>query len=46
MSSPWTGLEEAIWGAGIKIFMIVWIIFVPIAITARLERIIRLLEDK
>ena len=39
-------LQDAIWGVGIKIFLVVWIIFVPIAITARLERIIKLLEDK
>ncbi|MCK5215358.1 MAG: hypothetical protein KAR05_08400 [Candidatus Omnitrophica bacterium] len=40
------GLEEAIWHVGLKIFLLVWIIFVPIAITARLERIIKLLEEK
>ena len=40
------GIEEAIWYVGIKIFLLVWIIFVPVAITARLERIIKLLEDK
>jgi len=39
-------VEEAIWVVGIKIFLVVWIIFVPVAITARLERIIRLLEEK
>jgi hypothetical protein len=39
-------LQELIWYAGIKIFLVVWIIFVPIAITNRLERIIKLLEDK
>jgi hypothetical protein len=37
-------LEEVIWYVGIKIFLLVWIIFVPIAMTARLERIIKLLE--
>ena len=30
---------------GIKVFLLIWIIFVPIAITARLEKIIKLLED-
>ena len=35
-----------LWVVGIKIFLLVWIIFVPVAITARLERIIRLLEEK
>jgi len=46
MCYQWAGLEEAIWAVGIKIFMIVWIIFVPVAITARLEKIIKLLEKK
>ena len=40
------GIQDIIWAVGIKIFLVVWIIFVPIAITARLERIIKLLEDK
>ena len=31
---------------GIKVFLLIWIIFVPIAITARLEKIIKLLEKK
>ena len=31
---------------GVKVFLLIWIIFVPIAITARLERIIKLLEDE
>ena len=31
---------------GIKIFLLIWVIFVPIAITARLEKIIKLLENK
>ena len=30
---------------GIKIFLLIWIVFVPIAITARLEKIIKLLEQ-
>jgi len=30
---------------GIKVFLLIWIIFVPIAITARLEKIIKLLEE-
>ena len=40
------GLEASIWQAGIKIFLLVWVVFVPVAITARLEKIIKLLEDK
>lgn len=39
-------VEAEIWAAGIKIFILVWIIFVPVAITARLEKIIQLLEEK
>jgi len=31
---------------GVKIFLLVWVIFVPIVITARLEKIIKLLSDK
>ena len=39
-------VEESIWIIGVNIFLLVWIVFVPIAITARLERIIKLLEEK
>ncbi len=31
---------------GIKVFLLVWVIFVPIAITSRLEKIIKLLQEK
>jgi len=31
---------------GVKLFLTVWIIFVPIVITARLDKIIKLLQDK
>ena len=31
---------------GVKVFLLVWVIFVPIVITARLEKIIKLLEKK
>lgn len=31
---------------GIKVFLLIWVVFVPIAITSRLEKIIKLLEDK
>ncbi len=31
---------------GIKVFLLLWIVFVPIVITSRLEKIIKLLEDK
>ncbi|MFA5089314.1 MAG: hypothetical protein WC552_09820 [Candidatus Omnitrophota bacterium] len=40
------GVEARIWCMGIKVFLLVWIIFVPVAITARLEKIIKLLEGK
>lgn len=30
---------------GIKIFLLIWIVFVPIAITNRLERIIQKLDN-
>lgn len=47
MCAPYSGnMEDAVWVAGIKIFLLVWVVFVPIAITARLERIIKLLEVK
>ena len=29
----------------VKVFLLIWVIFVPIAITARLEKIVKLLED-
>ena len=31
---------------GVKIFLLVWIIFVPIVITARLDKVVKLLEGK
>ncbi len=31
---------------GVKVFVLLWIIFVPIVMTARLEKIIKLLEKK
>ena len=31
---------------GIKIFLLVWIIAVPIIITSRLDKIVKLLQDK
>jgi len=30
---------------GIKIFLLIWVVFVPIAITNRLERIIQKLDN-
>jgi len=39
-------VEASIWYVGIKIFLLVWIVFVPIAITSRLERIAKALEEK
>ena len=43
---PGNRMEDAVWYYGIKIFLLIWIVFVPIAITARLEKIIKLLEEK
>lgn len=43
-ASGMESVEANIWQIGIKIFLLVWIVFVPVAITARLERIIKLLE--
>ena len=40
------GVVEGLIYFGIKVFLLIWIIFVPIAITSRLERIIKLLEEK
>ena len=40
------GVSASIICFGIKVFLLIWIIFVPIAITARLEKIIKLLEEK
>ena len=31
---------------GIKVFLLIWVIFVPIVISSRLEKIIQLLEEK
>ena len=40
-----TDLTASVICYGIKVFLLIWIIFVPIAMTARLERIIKVLED-
>lgn len=39
-------LADSITYFGIKVFILAWIVFVPIVITSRLEKIIKLLEDK
>lgn len=39
-------IQDPIWQFGMQMFLIVWLIFFPVAMTARLERIIKLLEDK
>ena len=41
-----SSLEENVLGVGISIFLLIWIVFVPIAITSRLEKIIKLLEEQ
>jgi len=42
----YSSLADSIMAYGIKVFLLAWIIFVPIVITSRLERIIKLLEKK
>ena len=37
-------LTESIFNYGVRIFLLIWVVFVPIAITSRLEKIIKLLE--
>jgi len=44
--SLYDSISAAIWVGGIKIFLVIWIVFASIAITSRLERIIKLLEEK
>lgn len=39
------GSDMMICGA-VQIFLLIWVIFVPIVITARLEQIIKLLKEK
>ena len=41
-----TAIADSITYFGIKVFILAWIVFVPIVITSRLEKIIKLLEDK
>ncbi|MFA5059601.1 MAG: hypothetical protein WC676_03140 [Candidatus Omnitrophota bacterium] len=46
MACPMGGDFEMMVCIGVKIFLLVWVIFVPIVMTNRLERIIKLLQDK
>ena len=47
MMCPMSGEgSNSMWGFGIFIFLLVWVIFVPIVLSARLEKIIKLLQDK
>jgi len=39
------GADLSIICFSIKVFLLIWIIFVPIAVTARLEKIIKVLEE-
>jgi hypothetical protein len=43
---PLSGYSYDFLSFALKIFMVIWIIYVPIIITARLETIIKLLEEK
>jgi len=42
----WYSEDLALWYFGVKIFLLVWIIFVPVVMTRRLEQIIKLLKEK
>lgn len=47
MYKPWSMcLIDPITIFGIKVFLLIWIVFVPIVITARLDKIIKLLQDR
>ena len=39
-------MEFSIWFFGLKVFLLLWIIVVPVVITSRLEKIIKLLQEK
>lgn len=39
-------LDDGLWFMGLLIFLLAWIIFVPVAVTSRLEKIIQLLKEK
>lgn len=41
-----TTLAASILGFGVKVFLFIWVVFVPIVITSRLEKIIKLLQEK
>lgn len=41
-----SGLDAGILGFGVKVFLFIWVVFVPIVITSRLEKIIKLLQEK
>lgn len=40
------GLDDGMICFAVKVFLLIWIIFVPIVITSRLEKIIKLLEEE
>ncbi len=39
-------VESSIWCFGLMVFVLLWIVIVPVVITSRLEKIIKLLQDK
>jgi hypothetical protein len=43
---PITHLSYDFMGFAIKVFLIIWVVYVPIIITARLEKIIEILGEK
>ena len=50
MCCPFSGTSNALmasnFGFGIKVLLFIWVVFVPIVITSRLEKIIKLLQEK
>ncbi len=46
MMCPTGGETEMLICFGVKLFLLVWVIFVPVVITARLEKIIKLLQER
>ena len=43
---PLSKCSDAFLFYSLKVFLLIWIIFVPVVITARLDKIIKLLEGK
>ena len=46
MCHPYQGMYDNSVYDGLKIFLVIWFVFMPILVLTRLERIIKLLEEK